>query len=43
VLRQSGKRTGWRRAFGGDKALKRVFYQSAFCAVSTKDRGGPAW
>lgn len=37
VLRQSGKRAGWRRAFGGDKALKRVFYQSAFCAVATKD------
>lgn len=37
VLRQSGRRTGWRRAFGGDKALKRVFFQSAFCAVSTKD------
>ena len=37
VLRQSGRRTGWRRAFGGDKALKRMFYQSAFCAVSTGD------
>jgi transposase len=37
VQRQSGKRNGWRRAFGGDKAIKRVFYQSAFCAVSTKD------
>ena len=37
VQRQSGKRNGWRRAFGGDKALKRVFYQSAFCAVSGKD------
>ncbi|MFU0507593.1 IS110 family transposase [Pseudaminobacter sp. NGMCC 1.201702] len=37
VLRQSGKRTGGRRAFGGDKALKRVFFQSAFCAVSPKD------
>jgi len=37
VQRQSGKRSGWRRAFGGDKALKRVFYQSAFCAVSSKD------
>lgn len=32
VQRQSG-----RRALGGDKALKRVFCQSAFCAVSTKD------
>ena len=37
VLRQSGKRTGWRRAFGGDKALKRALYQSAFCAVTTGD------
>ena len=37
VLRQSGKVRSFRRAFGGDKALKRVFYQSAFCAVSTKD------
>jgi len=37
VQRQSGKRNGWRRAHGGDKALKRVFYQSAFCAVSTRD------
>ena len=37
VQRQSGTRSGWRRAYGGDKALKRVFYQSAFCAVSTKD------
>lgn len=37
VQRQSGKRNGWRRVYGGDKALKRVFYQSAFCAVSTRD------
>jgi transposase len=37
VLRQSGKARGWRRAYGGDKALKRVFFQSAFCAVSTND------
>lgn len=37
VQRQSGKRAGCRRAFGGDKALKRVFYQSAFCAVAQKD------
>lgn len=37
VQRQSGKRAGWRRAYGGDKALKRVFYQSAFCAVTGKD------
>lgn len=37
VIRQSGKSKGWRRASSGDKALKRVFFQSAFCAVSTKD------
>jgi transposase len=37
VQRQSGKRAGWRRAYGGDRALKRVFYQSAFCAVTTGD------
>jgi len=37
VQRQSGKRAGWRRAYGGDKVLKRVFYQSAFCAVTQKD------
>lgn len=37
VIRQSGKSRTWRRANGGDKALKRVFFQSAFCAVSTKD------
>lgn len=37
VLRQSGKSRTWCRARAGDKALKRVFFQSAFCAVSTKD------
>jgi transposase len=37
ILRQSGKAGALRRAHGGDKALKRVFFQSAFCAVSTKD------
>lgn len=37
VLRQSGKARAFRRAYGGDKALKRVFFQSAFCAVSSKD------
>ncbi|MET4702525.1 transposase [Constrictibacter sp. MBR-5] len=37
ILRQSGKARALRRAFGGDKALKRVFYQSAFCAVSIRD------
>lgn len=33
VLRQSGKARSIRRAAGGNKALKRVFYQSAFCAL----------
>ncbi|HMQ95097.1 MAG TPA: IS110 family transposase [Amaricoccus sp.] len=37
VLRQSGKARGWRRARGGDKALKRIFFQSAFCAVRAGD------
>lgn len=35
VLRQSGKMRFQRRAFGGDKGLKRVFYQSAFAALKT--------
>jgi transposase len=33
VLRQSGKVRFLRRANGGNKALKRVFYQSAFCSL----------
>ncbi|WP_432021475.1 IS110 family transposase [Streptomyces sp. 1222.5] len=33
VLTQSGKIRYSRSALGGDKALKRVFYQSAFCAI----------
>ena len=37
VIRQSGRKAGWRRTYGGDKALKRVFYQGAFCAVCQKD------
>ncbi|MEI2302537.1 transposase, partial [Ensifer sp. MJa1] len=37
VIRQSGKKSGWRRTFGGDKALKRVFFQGAFCAVCSKE------
>ena len=37
VIRQSGLKKGWRRTFGGDKRLKRVFYLSAFCAVSIGD------
>lgn len=35
VLRQSGKARSIRRSAGGNKALKRVFYQSAFCALNT--------
>jgi len=34
VLRQSGKSHAIRRATSGDKALKRVFFQSAFTALS---------
>jgi transposase len=34
VLRQSGKVRYLQRATAGDKALKRVFYQSAFIAIS---------
>lgn len=33
VLRQSGKVRFLRRPLGGNKALKRVFYQSAFCSL----------
>ncbi|MER7461267.1 IS110 family transposase [Micromonospora sp. NPDC126480] len=33
VLQQSGKVHYLRRAASGDKTLKRVFYQSAFCAL----------
>lgn len=33
VLQQSGKMHFLRRAASGDKTLKRVFYQSAFCAL----------
>ncbi|MFI7207989.1 IS110 family RNA-guided transposase [Micromonospora aurantiaca (nom. illeg.)] len=33
VLQQSGKVHYLRRATSGDKTLKRVFYQSAFCAL----------
>ena len=35
VLQQSGKVHYLRRATGGAKILKRVFYHSAFCAIST--------
>jgi transposase len=34
VLRQSGKSRTLRRPLWGNKALKRVFYQSAFCALA---------
>ena len=34
VLRQSGKVRFLRRPLGGDKRLKRVFYQAAFCSLS---------
>lgn len=34
VLKQSGKVRYLQRARGGNKALKRVFYQSAFCSLS---------
>jgi transposase len=33
VLAQSGKIRYTRGASGGDKALKRIFYQSAFCSI----------
>jgi transposase len=35
VLSQSGKVRYSRSATGGDKALKRVFYQAAFCSIKT--------
>jgi transposase len=37
VLRQSGKTRFLRRPAGGNKALKRVFYQSAFCSLAHPD------
>jgi len=37
VLRQSGKVRYNRRPTGGSKALKRVFYQSAFCSLRAPD------
>jgi len=37
VLRQSGKVRFLRRPLGGNKGLKRVFYQSAFCSLSHPD------
>jgi len=37
VLRQSGKIRFLRRPTGGNKGLKRVFYQSAFCSLGHPD------
>jgi transposase len=37
VLRQSGKVRYHRRPTGGNKDLKRVFYQSAFCSLASPD------
>jgi transposase len=37
VLRQSGKTRFLRRPAGGNKALKRIFYQSAFCSLAHPD------
>jgi transposase len=37
VLRQSGRSRTLRRAFGGDKDLKRVFYMAASCACMNKE------
>jgi len=37
VLKQSGKTRFLRRPTGGNKGLKRVFYQAAFCSLSCPD------
>ena len=37
VLRQSGKVRYLKRAHGGNKALKRVLFQSAFCTLTHPD------
>lgn len=37
VLRQSGKMRFLRRPTGGNRGLKRVFYQSAFCSLDHPD------
>ena len=37
VLRQSGKSRVLRRAYAGDKALKRVLYQAAFTSLAAPD------
>ncbi|MGR3360538.1 MAG: IS110 family transposase [Paracoccus sp. (in: a-proteobacteria)] len=36
VIRQSGRKAGWRRTYGGDKALKRVFYQGRLLRCLSK-------
>jgi transposase len=37
VLRQSGRTRFLRRPNGGNKGLKRIFYQSAFCSLGNRD------
>ncbi|WP_437380232.1 transposase [Inquilinus limosus] len=37
MLRQSGKSSHSRQPRGGDKVLKRVFYQSAYCSLRTAE------
>lgn len=37
VLKQSGKTRFLRRPTGGNKGLKRVFYQAAFCSLASPD------
>ena len=37
VLRQSGRTRFLRRPSGGNKGLKRIFYQSAFCSLGHRD------
>ena len=37
VLKQSGRTRLLRRPTGGNKGLKRVFYQSAFCSLGHAD------
>ena len=37
MLKQSGKVRYLKRAHGGNRTLKRVFFQSAFCSLSHPD------
>ncbi len=37
MLKQPGKTRFLRRPNGGNKGLKRVFYQSAFCSLGNSD------